>query len=114
MEEQTNAIESLIEKAEEYSKTSIELLKLKAVDKSSEALSSLVPRLLVFISVLLFLLILNIGIALWLGEILGKSYYGFFAIAGLYALAGLFMHFFLRNWIKRKVSNAFIKRMLNL
>jgi hypothetical protein len=72
----------------------------------------LVPRLSVIIMISLFALVLNIGIALLLGELLGKSYYGFFIVAGFYLVAGIILHFFLHKWIKKPISDLIIKQAL--
>ena len=112
MEENTKILESLIESATEYGKTSIELVKLKALDKTTDIVSSLIPFSVVIILLITFLLFLNLGIALWLGEILGKPFYGFFAVAGFYILTGIIIHFFLNKWIKPIVGDFFVRRML--
>ena len=112
MEENSNMLESLLERANDYGKTSYELVKLKALDKTSEVVSSFVPHSVVFVLVASFILFLNLGVALWLGDILGKLFYGFFAVAAFYVIAGITVHFFMHNWLKRLVSNYFIKHML--
>lgn len=112
MEDQENFIESLIEKGEQYGKTTIELLKLKTLDKSADVASTLVSWTVVIVFIVLFFLILNIGIALWLGELMGKSYYGFFAIAGLYALLALLGGLIRQRFIKRPVQNSIISQIL--
>jgi len=38
--------------------------------------------LVVFIVIAAFMLFINLGIAFWLGDILGKTYFGFLVIAG--------------------------------
>ena len=112
MEENTRLLESLLERATEYGKTSFELVKLKTIDKTTDVVSSMVPHSVVFVLIASFLLFLNLGIALWLGELLGKIFYGFFVVAAFYILTGIVIHFFMHNWIKRLVGNYFIKRML--
>ena len=112
MDEQTGLIESLIEKGEQYGKTTLELLKLKTLDKSADVASNLVSWLIVFIFAVLFFLILNIGVALWLGELLGKSYYGFFIVAGFYALLALIFSIFRKQLIKNPVNNSIIEQVL--
>jgi fatty acid desaturase len=112
MEDNAKLLESLLEKANDYGKTSYELVKLKALDKSSEIVSSLVPHSLVFILIASFMLFLNLGLALWLGEILGKLFYGFFVVAAFYVISGLVIHFFMHNWLKRLAGNYFIKSVL--
>lgn len=112
MEENTKLLESLLERATEYGKTSFELVKLKAIDKTTDVVSSMVPHSVVFVLIASFLLFLNLGIAFWLGEILGKIFYGFFVVAAFYILAGFVIHFFMYKWIKKVVGNYFIKRLL--
>lgn len=112
MEYQENLIESLIEKGEQYGKTTLELIKLKTVDKSADVASTLISWLLVIVFTVLFFLILNIGIALWLGELLGKSYYGFFVVAGFYALLALIFGIFREQFIKKPVNNSIVSQVL--
>jgi hypothetical protein len=112
MEENANLLETLLERASEYGKTSIELTRLKALDKTTEIVSSIIPLSVVILLVASSLLFLNLGLAFWLGEVLGKIYYGFFIVAAFYVLAGIFIHFFLHKWIKRLVGDYFIKRVL--
>ena len=112
MEDQENLIESLIEKGEQYGKTTIELLKLKTLDKSADVASTLISWAIVIVFTVLFFLILNIGIALWIGELLGKSYYGFFAVAGFYALLALIFGIFREAWVKRPVNNSIVTQVL--
>jgi hypothetical protein len=112
IEEEANILESLLENAEEYSKTSLELLKLKALEKTSDIVSSLIPHLAVSFFAVLFLIMISIGTAIWLGEILGNSYYGFFCVAGFYGLIGIILHFFLHDWLKKVIGNFTIKQVL--
>ncbi|NEW83183.1 MAG: hypothetical protein GZ094_12560 [Mariniphaga sp.] len=112
MEENENIIESLIERTTEYGKTSFELIKLKTLDKASDVVSSFIPNSIVAVFYLSFLLFCNLGLALWLGEILGTIYYGFFLLAVFYGVTGIFIHLFMHKWIKRIVGDNFIKQVL--
>jgi fatty acid desaturase len=112
MEENTKLIESLLEKAAEYGKTSYELVRLKTVDKTSDLVSSFIPNSVVFLFVASFMLFLNLGLAFWLGEILGRPFYGFFVVAAFYCIAGIIFHFFMHKWIKKIVYHNIIKKAL--
>lgn len=112
MENKTDSFEILLEKAQEYGKTSIELFKLRAVDKTASVVSSIVPRLAAIIILSVFFIIGTIGVSLWLGEILGKTWYGFFVIAAFYGVSGLVVYFLLHKWIKKHVGNFIIKQIL--
>ena len=103
---------SMAIKAAEYGKTSYELAKLKAVDKTSDVVSTFVPHSIVFVLIASFVLFLNLGIALWVGDLLGKLFYGFFLVAAFYVITGMIIHFFLHDWLKRLVSDYFIKHVL--
>jgi hypothetical protein len=105
-------IEELFEKAGEYGKTSIELLKLKAIDKSASVISSLAVKSVLLIVVAMFILSISIGLALWTGEMLGRSYYGFFAMAGFYALTTIVLYLFRDQWIKKPVNDSMINKIL--
>jgi len=112
METPVNLIESLFERVEAYSKTSYELSKLKLLETTTLVVTAFLPRVSVTIMITLFALVLNIGVALFLGEMLGKSSYGFFVVAAFYLIAGMILHFFLYKWIKKPVSNLIIKQAL--
>jgi fatty acid desaturase len=112
MEDNAKMIETLFEKATDYGKTSFELVKLKAIDKTSDIVSSVIPHSAVIVLLTLFMLFLNLGIAFWLGEIIGQIFFGFFIVAGFYILAGLVLHFFMHDWLKNKIYNYFIKQAL--
>jgi hypothetical protein len=112
MEDHNNMIESLLERATEYGRTSFELIKLKALDRTADVVSTCVTHSVVIVFFLSFMLFLNLGLALWIGEISGKIYYGFFVVAGLYAIGGVFIHLVMHKWIKKLVYNNFIKQVL--
>jgi len=112
MEEQENAIENLLVRVEEYGKSSLELIKLKTLDKSSDIVSSVIPHSVVIILISSFLLFFNLGLALWLGEIFGRPFYGFFTVAVFYILIGIVLHFFMHKWIKKIIRNYIINQML--
>ena len=108
METKTSLIESLFEKAEVYAKTNIDLFKLKTIDKSADVVSTLASKLAFIIIITLIALTLNIGLALWLGELIGKSYYGFFIVAAFYALIGIILYFFHEQLIKKPINDSII------
>jgi hypothetical protein len=112
MEENANLLELLLERATDYGKTSVELVKLKALDKTADLVASIIPFSVFILLLSAFLLFLNLGIAFWLGEILGKVFYGFFIVATFYIITGLIIRVFLDKWIKRLVGDYFIKRIL--
>lgn len=112
METPKSLIELLYEKIEEYGITTYELTKLKLLKTTAQVVPSLLSRLTVVFVISTFILFLSIGIALLLGEWLGKLYYGFFIIAVFYLVVGIVMHFYLHKWIKKPVADLIIKQVL--
>lgn len=112
MEDHTNLIEKLIEKASDYGKTSFELAKLRALEKTSQLISSLLSNAVVLCIISLFMLFLNLGLAIWIGQSLGEIYFGFFVVAGFYGIISILVFSFWRKWIMRKVGDSFIKQVL--
>jgi pheromone shutdown protein TraB len=112
MEPQKNLIEPLMERVEAYGKTSLELLRLKTLAKTADVTSSLLSRSLFILLVSLFVFTLNIAVALWIGDLLGKNYYGFFIVAGFYALVSVIL-LIVHPSIKKSVSNTIIKQLFN-
>lgn len=112
MTDNTTPIATLFERAEDYGKTTLNLLKLNAIDKSADVVSSLVSRLAVIMTVVFSVLIVSVGLSLWLGKLLGDAFYGFFIIGGFYALLAILLQVFRHQWLKYPVSNSIIKQML--
>ena len=111
MDDHAKLIELLFERAAEYGKTSFELIKLKTVDKTSDIVSSLIPHSVVVVLIASFLFFFNFGLAFWLGEVLGKAYYGFFVVAAFYCVLGIVL-LFLHKWVKKIICNYIIKLVL--
>jgi fatty acid desaturase len=112
MEENINSIESLLTKATEYGKTSFDLVKLKALEKTANVVSSYIPHMLVLMVIAVFLLFSSLGLAYWIGEIIGKIFYGFIMVAAFYGVLAVVLHFFMHGWLKKKFSNYFINQIL--
>lgn len=112
MIEKDKLLEPLLESATEYGKTTYELIKLKILDKSSDVVSSIIPHSIVFVLLTSFLIFVNLGLALWLGHLLGSAYLGFFVVAAFYGVVGIILHFFFYHYIKRSICNAIIKQVL--
>ena len=113
MKEKVEIIETLLEEATDYAETSIELIRLKVVDKTADVFSSFIPHVLVLFLLAFFLLLLNLGLAFWLGEIIGETSYGFFTVGAFYGIVALLIQFFLQKRLKRKIGNYIINLLLN-
>ena len=113
MENQSTSIESLWDRVRDYVETRAELLKLKFIDKASGLISGLISKIILIGIFFMFISLLNIGVAIWLGAILGEIYYGFFALAGFYAITGLILYLGRNKWVKGPVSSMMIKNLMD-
>lgn len=113
MENQSDLITPIFERLQEYGKTSYELVKLRTVEKLAQFLSSFASRTVVILVTAMFLMFLNIGLAIWFGQLLGELYLGFFCVAAFYATFGGVLFLFFRKWMKRKFSDAIVNSLLN-
>jgi hypothetical protein len=113
MEDQQNDIDILLSDAGDYIETRTTLWKLKAVESLSEVSSDLASGLGLIAILSIFLMILTIGFALLLGDWLGKGFYGFFIMGGLYAVIGLVFYLRRNRWLKEPFSNMLIRKIFN-
>lgn len=112
METKTSLFEPLLEKVEQYGKTNFELLKLKSLNKTADITSTIISYAIQAIVILLFAIMLNIGLAFWIGDLVGNNYYGFLIIASFYGLVGIILYIS-NSSIKRSIQNSIIKQMFN-
>jgi hypothetical protein len=112
MEEIKSPVEILLERGQAFAKTSIQLIKLKATGKVAEIISNFAAGFVMLILVALLFINLNIGIALLLGDMLGKIWMGFLILSGFYGFAGIVVYLFRDRWIKTPISNTVISQLL--
>lgn len=103
----------LFEKIENYANTSIDLIKLNAIEKSADVFSSLTQLIVMFSVVAMFTLFVNIGISLYIGKILGVTYLGFIIVSAFYLLLAVLIYCFRKQFIKIPISNMIITKLLN-
>lgn len=104
-------LESIWELAEDYINATFELSKLTSIQLASVLVASLISRVVFVLVLAIMLITINIGVALYLGALLGELYYGFFIVGGFYLIALIVLYFFLFDWIKDSVSTSIIKEI---
>lgn len=112
MENITTHIELLYKKAEQYSKTSFELLQLNTIDKTSDVISSLSVVISISIIVAMFTLFINIGISLFIGKLLNDYAMGFFLVSGFYFIVAIIVFIFRKTLIKIPIDNLIVSKLL--
>lgn len=113
MEDIGKQIETLFKGAVDYGVTTLELTKLKAVEKVSDIGASLSSIIIAYTVIIFFILFASLGLAIWLGQIFGKIFLGFFTVAAVYGLLVILYQLFLGKWIKKLIGNYIIKKVLD-
>lgn len=102
----------MIDIIKNYASNRLELLKLEATEKSSLGVSATVYGILVLVTLVFFITLLNIGLGLWMGSMLGNYGYGMLIVSGFYLL--LFIVLLLaRKSITTKISDKIVKSILS-
>lgn len=110
MELRESSLKSLLDSTEDYVKTSVELFKLKALDKGADKVAMIISRAIAVFVFFMFVLMVSIALGLWLGTLLGGSYYGFLIVAGFYGVLGVIFYFITHNWFKKMIADSIIKQ----
>lgn len=105
-------IESLFSQSKDYVDNRLELYKLKTIDKTSSVASSVISGLALFVVFFIFFIVLNIGIALLIGDLVGKPYLGFLIWAAFYAIVGLVLFFGRNKLFKTPITKMIIGKFL--
>jgi len=112
MEEQQSDIDHLLSDAGDYIETRTTLWKLKAIESLSDVSGELVSGMGMIVISSFVIIIFSIGIALLIGDWIGKSYYGFFIVGGIYTMIGLILYARRGQWLKEPFSNMLIRKIL--
>jgi hypothetical protein len=111
--ENRSSVESLFDSVKTYLETRLNLIKLKAIDKSSGIISLVISFVTLGIISLFVFIFLNIGLALLIGEWLGRASYGFFILTAVYVIIGVVIFKNRNKGIKKPILNTLIKTLLD-
>lgn len=103
----------LISKSKDYAETSINLFKLETLEKISNFIPSLAWRIFVFVFGLTAVMFLNIALSLWLGQIIGKLYFGFLLVAFSNVLLAVIIFLFRKPLVVNPLNKLIIRKFLN-
>ena len=113
MEKETTTVEELFYKLKDYGDTRLDLFKLKAIQKVSSFLSTLIVSVILIILLLLVLICISVGFALLAGNWLGNAFLGFFIMAGIYIIIGFILYSTRKKVLKQPISDKLIKELLD-
>jgi len=110
--EQDNNIEELALRAEQYAQTSIELAKLKILDRTGDVVSTFTAKGVSAVVLLMGTFLISMGAALYIGKLLGESFFGFLIVGGAYILVGVILMFSLEGAIKKSILKSLLPELL--
>jgi membrane-bound ClpP family serine protease len=113
MESSPTNVEELYQKLSEYADVRMNLFKLKSINKVSAFTSALLTSVILAAIFSAILICITIGAAFLIGQWVGKVYYGFFIVGGIYLIIGLVIYSMRDKLIKTKVSNKLIKELID-
>lgn len=110
-QEEKSFTKRLYEQLEQYVKTSVELYKLRAINTAADLIAAIGTGIILWLIFSMFLVFVSIGVAFYLGEVLGKWHYGFFLVAGFYIVLGIVVYAVRVKHVKEKINNFVIKQI---
>jgi len=103
--------ENFMRNAKEYAETRINYLILDAQEKAADTAAGFVTGAVMAVIGIFLLFFLSIGAAWYIGEVTGKAFIGFFAVAGFYLLIGLLLYAFRNTLFHHPVANGLIRKI---
>ena len=113
MQEESNHFEKLTDNLKEYVNTRYDLITLKLTQKTANISAHTIAVILIGMVMSMFLLFINIAVALYLSSLLNNNYAGFFMVAGFYLLITLIFIIGKRGLILTPIRNLIVKQILH-
>lgn len=112
MEEKTTTNE-LYQKAENYAKSSLKLVCLQTVKKSSELFAMLGFGFIMVVVVCFFFFLINFGVSLWVGQKLNDLALGFCLVASFYFVLAILLLVFKKTIMNKYFKNWIINQFVS-
>ena len=103
---------NILDQAEQYIKTSMELYTLRLTAKIAKIVSTLITQLVIGVLAMIVLFMLSMFLAFWIGDLMGRSYLGFLIIGGVIGLVTGILFLMRDKMIRKPVMNDIISEIL--
>jgi hypothetical protein len=114
MDNNATSLTGLQVKARDIDSKTQKTPKYRFSDKPPVPVSSIAIQLAILVVVALFFTLLSIAGALWIGSLLGETFYGFFVMAGIYALAGIVAYTSRWKWLRPLLRYRVFSRLARI
>ena len=112
MEQKSSHIAEVIEKTEKYIKTTTDLLRMQAIQKTAESVSGVVTIVILAIVFLHFFIFLNLSLALWVSTWVNNYFQGFLLFGMFYGLIFVILYIKREKWLKIPIKEKIIEEAL--
>lgn len=113
MENKPTGVEELFLKLKDYGETTLDLYKLKAINKVSGFTSTLIVSVILVVLLFVVLICITIGFGFLIGMWLGHTFWGFFIMAAIYIIIGLVLYSGRNKILKQPISDKLIKELID-
>ena len=103
---------NILDQAEQYIKTSMELYTLRLTAKIAKIVSTLITQLVIGVLAMIVLFMLSMFLAFWIGDLMGRSYLGFLIIGGVIGLVTGILFLMRDKMIRKPLMNDIISEIL--
>jgi hypothetical protein len=111
MEEQKFSFSGSFQKTKEYLDTQLEILKLKAISKSSRIIGAIVLDVSKLVLVVAIIFFWSLALGFWLGELMGSYSLGFLATGAIFLIILLIVRA-IEPKLEAKFMDVTIKKIL--
>lgn len=101
----------LAESFEQYTKTSLELLKLESVNRFSLIGSGFLCSIILGVTVFSVIFFLSIAAAVYCSALLGNNYGGFLVVAACYLIVSAVLYSLRIKWMLNPLRDLIIRKM---
>jgi hypothetical protein len=105
-------VETLFEKVKDYGLTTVEVVKLQAINWSAIIVAEIVSNFIVLIVICFSLLLFDAGVGFWLGKKLGSYADGFMLLGLAHFVIAIVLYLFRLQIMKKPVREIITTKML--
>jgi hypothetical protein len=102
----------LMDEVEQFVKINVELYTLRATGVIARVVSSILSNLVIGALAFIFLFMLAMGLAFWIGDKMGNLYSGFLIMGGAFAVITIIIYLLRYKLIRKPVMNGMITQIL--
>lgn len=103
--------DTLYTKSKDFIETTLAIYKLQTIDFLADAVSGIISRVLIIFVLAIFLIFFNVGVSLYLADLFGSYYKGFFIVALFYLLITVLLLIVRRRIVKSALIDLIIVKL---